>query len=132
MLECMWDNTSKLPKKYKFQGQHNKTFELHINSGTYGIEFFLKKTLPQFNWAGACLNWSWLELFSEFENVLGDTWKTSWFEVLHDNFPEPLEGKAATPEANHNVRKNFYHAIDLFIKKVLDEKNPQDLQCWLP
>jgi hypothetical protein len=39
-----------------------------------------------------------------------------------------LEGKAATFEADCNVCKNFYRAIELFIKKANNKKKPQDLQ----
>ena len=68
LLECKWDDTTKLPEKYKFQGRNAKA-EVCIDSGTLGIEFFLKKTLAQFNQAGTRLNWSWEEAFSEFKNV---------------------------------------------------------------
>jgi hypothetical protein len=53
LLERTWDNNTKLPKKYKFQGTNtgNKA-EVHIDSGTLGMEFFLARTLPEFNQAG--------------------------------------------------------------------------------
>ncbi len=63
MLERKWDDTTKLPEKYKFQGRNAKA-EVCIDSGTLGIEFFLEKTLTQFNQAGTRLNWSWEEAFS--------------------------------------------------------------------
>ena len=65
-----------LPKKYKFQGR-NAMVEVCIDSGTLGMDFFLKKTPPQFNQAGSRLDWSWPEMFSEFENVLGDDYWTT-------------------------------------------------------
>jgi hypothetical protein len=47
LLERTWDDDTKLPEKYKFQGTNtgNKA-EVHIDSGTHGMEFFLERTLP--------------------------------------------------------------------------------------
>jgi hypothetical protein len=75
--------------KYKFQGRNAKT-QVWIDSGILGMEFFLKKTLPQFNQAGSGLDWSWQETFQEFENFLGDLYQTTWQEVLVEHFLEPL------------------------------------------
>ncbi len=49
----------------------------------------------------------------------------TWLEVIHDHFPEPLEAKTnvTAPKQNCEVKSNFYLAIDLFIKKVLDIKS---------
>ena len=129
VLERAWDDKTKMPEKYKFQGTAGKA-EVHISSGALGMEFFLEKTLPQFNQAGTRLDWTWGESFSEFENVLADRYKTTWLEVLHDHFPEPLEAETivTAPERNREVKSNFYLAIDLFIKKVLDNQKPRDLQ----
>jgi hypothetical protein len=55
LLERRWDNTTKLPEKYKFQGRNAKA-EVCINSGTLGMECFLEKTLAQFNQADSRLN----------------------------------------------------------------------------
>jgi hypothetical protein len=91
-----------LPEKYKFQGTNtwNKA-EVHIVSGTLGMEFFLERTLPEFNQAGTRLDWSWSKSFSKFENVLCDGYCTTWLEVLTDHFPEPLENEPkATRELN--------------------------------
>ncbi len=92
MLECTWDDKMKMPKKYKFQGTAGKV-EFHFSSGALGMEFFLKKTLPQFNLAGTRLDWTWSKLFPEFENVLADRYKTTWLEVFHDHFPKLLEAE---------------------------------------
>jgi hypothetical protein len=56
LLERTWDDNSKLPEKYKFQGisTRNKA-EVHIDSCTLGMEFFLERTLPEFNQAGTRL-----------------------------------------------------------------------------
>jgi hypothetical protein len=124
LLERKWDDTTKLPEKYKFQGRNAKA-EVCIDSGTLGIEFFLEKTLAQFNQAGTRLNWSWEEAFSEFENVLGDSYRTTWNEVLNEHFAEPLEEVSTVSRAK---KEDFDRAIDLFIKKTLDNRKPRDLQ----
>ena len=94
------------------------------------MEFFLKKTLPQFDQAGTHLDWTWSESFSELENVLAGRYETTWLKVLHDYFPEPLEAETivTAPERYCKVKANFYLAIDLFIKKVLDNQKARDLQ----
>ncbi len=53
LLERTWDDYTKLPKKYKFQGTTtwNKA-DIHIDNGTLSMEFFLERTLPEFNQAG--------------------------------------------------------------------------------
>ena len=124
LLKSRWDDTTKLPEKYKFQGRNTKA-EVCINSGTLGMEFFLEKTLAQFNQAGSRLNWSWLETFSEFGNVLGDLYRTTWHEVLNEHFPEPLEEASTYP---CNKKEDFEQAIKLFTKKILNNKKHQDLQ----
>jgi hypothetical protein len=120
LLERRWDDTTKLPEKYKFQGRNAKA-EVCINGSTLEIEFFLKKTPLQFNQAGSRLNWSWPETFSEFENILGDSYRTIWHKVLNEQFPEPLEETSAYP---HGKNEDFEQAIKLFIRKILDNKKP--------
>ena len=92
VLECTWDDSAKLPEKYKFQGRKNgQKAEFCIDSGTLGIEFFLDCVLLQFNQAGAKLDWGWPKAFLEFKNVLGDSYRTTWLEVLAEHYPEPLD-----------------------------------------
>jgi hypothetical protein len=126
MLERTWDDSTKLPEKYKFQGRNDKhKAEVCIDSGTLGMEFFLDRTLPQFNQAGTKLDWDWPETFLEFENVLGDSYRTTWLEVLSEHFPEPLE---ETSPHNRDSKDDFDRAVALFIKKTLDNEKPRDLQ----
>ena len=94
LLKRRWDNTTKLPEKYKFQGRKAKA-EVCIHSGTLRMEFFLEKTLAQFIQAGSRLNWNWPETFLEFNSVLGDSYRTTWHEVLNEHFLEPLEEASA-------------------------------------
>ena len=57
LLENTWDDLTKLPEKYKFQGPVNKQKgAVCIDSGTLGMEFFLNRSLPQFNQAGTKLD----------------------------------------------------------------------------
>jgi hypothetical protein len=86
LLERRWDDTTKLPETYTFQGRNAKA-EVYIDSGTLKMEFFLEKTLAQFNQAGSRLNWNWPETFLEFQNVLGDSYCTTWHEVLNRPVP---------------------------------------------
>ncbi len=59
LLERPWDNNTKLPEKCKFQGTNTRNkAEVHIDRGTLGMEFFLERTLPEFNQAGTRLIWS--------------------------------------------------------------------------
>ena len=128
MLERTWDDSTKLPEKYKFQGSGaNKSMkaEVCIDSGTLGMEFFLDRTLPQFNQAGSRLDWSWPEAFLEFENVLGDSYRTTWQEVLAEHFPEPLDEEATS---HRETKDDFDRAVAFFIKKTLNNEKPRDLQ----
>jgi hypothetical protein len=131
LLESTWVVNTKLPEKYKFQGTNiqNKA-EVHINSGTLGMEFFLERTPPEFNQAGTRLDWSWSESFLEFENVLGDGYCTTWLGVLTDYFPEPLKNEPeATRELKcHDKKEHFYCAISTFICNILGDQKPCDRQ----
>jgi hypothetical protein len=89
------------------------------------MEFFLDLTLPQFNQAGTKLDWDWPETFLEFENVLGDSYRTTWQEVLAEHFPEPLD---ETSPHSRDTKNDFDRAVALFIKKTLDNDKPRDLQ----
>ena len=99
--------------------------EVCIDSGTLGMEFFLDRTLPQFNQAGTKLDWDWPETFLEFENVLGDSYRTTWQEVLAEHYPEPLD---ETSPGNRDTKNDFDRAVALFIKKTLYNEKPHDLQ----
>jgi hypothetical protein len=77
------------------------------------MEFFLERTLPEFNPAGIRLNWSWSKSFSDFKNLLGDGHCTTWLEVLTDHFPKLLknEPKATRELKCHDKKENFYHMM---------------------
>ena len=126
VLERTWDNSAKLPEKDKFQGRKNgQKAEFCIDSSTLGMEFFLDRSLLQFNQAGAKLDWGWPETFLEFENVLGDSYRTSWLEVLAEHYPEPLDEDSSS---HRETKEDFDRAVGIFIKKTLDNDKPRDLQ----
>jgi len=126
VLERTWDDSTKLPEKYKFQGRKNgQKAEICIDSGTLGMEFFLDSTLPQFNQAGAKLDWGWPEMFLEFENFLGDSYRTTRLAVLAEHYPEPLDEDSSS---HRETKEDFDRAVGLFIKKTLDNDKPCDLQ----
>ncbi len=94
------------------------------------MEFFLERTLPEFNQVGTRLDWSWYESFLEFENVLGVGYGTTWLKVLTNHFPEPLENE---PEATRELKcrdkkEHFYSAISIFICEILGDQKPCDRQ----
>jgi hypothetical protein len=62
--ERPWDDTTKLPEKYTFSGRAGKA-EVHMDSGSLGMEFFYEKTLPDFVQAATKLDWDWYETFSQ-------------------------------------------------------------------
>jgi len=45
--ERQWDDSTKLPEKFMFSGTSGKA-EVHMDSGSLGMEFFYEKTLPDF------------------------------------------------------------------------------------
>ena len=120
--ERPWDDSTKLPEKFKFSGTSGKS-EVHVDSGSLGMEFFYEKTLPDFLQTATKLNWSWYETFSEFENVLAGSYKTAWREVVKDHFSD----EAAIVETE-NDDAGFYKAIRLFACTILDSETPRDVQ----
>ena len=120
--EWPWDDTTKLPEKYKFSGRAGKA-EVHRDSGSLGMEFFYEKTLPDFVQAATKLNWDWYETFSQFENVLDGGYKTAWREVVRDHFSD----ESAIVETQ-NDEAGFYRAVRLFVCTILDCETPRDVQ----
>jgi hypothetical protein len=62
----------------------------------------------------------------EFENIVGDSYRTTWHEVLNGHFPEPLE--ETTSAYSCDKKEDFKQAIELFNTKILNNKKPRDLQ----
>jgi hypothetical protein len=124
--ERPWSDTTKLPEKYKFSGMAGKA-EVHIDSGSLGLEFFYEKTFPDFMHAGTKLDWSWEETFLEFENVLSGSYNTAWREVLADNSTDLDALNKQNNRFNHD-KAGFCRAVELFVCKILDSETPQDVQ----
>ena len=101
--ERLWDDTTKLPEKYKFSGRAGKA-EVHMDSGSLGMEFFYEKTLPDFVQAATKLNWDWYETFSQFENVLEGSYKTAWREVVRDLARRHRRAKRGAPLEPRSAR----------------------------
>jgi hypothetical protein len=96
------------------------------------MEFFLERTLPKSNQAGTRLDWSWSKSFSEFLNVLGDGYHTTWLKILTDHFPKPLENRLELKRCDK--KEKFYCAISIFISEILGDQKPRDRQyiyMWL-
>jgi hypothetical protein len=70
-------------------------------------------------------------MFLEFQNILGDSYRTTWHEVLNEHFPKPLEEVSTHPR---NKKNDFKQVIELFIKKILDNRNPgtYSISIWPP
>jgi len=120
-----WDDTTKLPEKFKFSGTSGKA-EVHVDSGSLGVEFFYEKTLPDFIQAATKLDWSWAETFSEFENVLAGSYKTAWREVVKDHFSPPDDGDDAANSVYTEAA--FKKAVQLFVCTIVDSETPRDVQ----
>jgi hypothetical protein len=94
------------------------------------MEFYLERTLPEFNQEWIRLDWSWSKSFLEFKNILGEGYCTTWLEVLLDHFPKWLKNKPeATRELKrHDKKENFSRAISIFIYKILGDQKPHNRQ----
>jgi hypothetical protein len=106
-------------KKIKFSGTSGKA-EVHVDSGSLGMEYFYEKTLLDFLQAATKLNWSWYETFLEFENVLAGSYKTAWCEVVKDHFSE----ERSIVETQNN-KAGFYKAVRLFVCTILHSETPR-------
>jgi hypothetical protein len=125
LLERTWEDNTKLPEKYKFWGTNTRNkVEVHIDSGTLGMDFFPREDSTRVYQAGTRLDWSWSKSYLEFENVLGDGYCTTWLKVLTNHFPEPLKNK---PKAARELKRcdkkvNFYRMISIFICAILRDQ----------
>ena len=65
--------------------------EIHKESGLYGIEFTVNKTIPDFNKGADKIELDYTTAFVEFENVLEGALNLAWKYVLKEHFPEPID-----------------------------------------
>jgi len=126
-----WNEKTILPEVYKLTSPNPRNrdkVEIHKDSGLFGIEFTIDKTIPEFNKGAIKVELGWPASFVEFENVLEGTLKSAWKYVLKEHFPEPLEDGVSTPESNRNSEESFNKALELFLQRSTHEKKLRDRQ----
>ena len=67
-------------------------------------------------------------MFLEFENVLGNSYRTTWLEVLAEHYPEPLNEDSTS---HRETKEDFDCAVGLFIKKRLTTKSPATCNMFI-
>jgi len=100
-----WNEKTILPKVYKLMSSNpcNKLkAKIHKDSGLFGIEFTVNKTIPDFNKGADKVELNYANTFIEFENVLEGTLNSAWKYVLKEHFPEPIDDSTGIllPESN--------------------------------
>jgi hypothetical protein len=126
-----WNEKTPLPDTYKLQSNDscNKVkAEVQQDSGILGIEFTVNKTIPDFNKGAKKIHLDWTHSFLEFENVLQGQYKTAWKPIVHEFYSEPVNATMVPTKQDCLRKKNFRHAIELFLKKALHEEKPRDRQ----
>jgi hypothetical protein len=127
VLQRRWGTKTVLPKVYKLQSNDPRSknkAEIHKDDGLLGIKFTLNKTISEFIRALEKLNLDYVTSFAEFGNVLLGRYQTNWKQVLHEHFPEPVNPEATKPAQDHALAENFLRAINLFLIRTLNKKNP--------
>jgi len=78
--------------------------EIHKDSGLYGIEFTVDKTIPDFNKGADKVELDYATAFVEFENLLEGALNSAWKYVLKEHFPEPMDDSTGVllPEESNN------------------------------
>jgi hypothetical protein len=132
-LQKTWNEKTILPEVYKLTSPkpNNKNkVEIHKDSGLYGIEFTVDKTIPDFNKGADKVELGYASSFIEFENVLEGALNSAWKYVLKEHFPEPIDDSTGdlSPESNRNSKESFGKAIELFLQRSTHEKKLRDCQ----
>jgi hypothetical protein len=126
--EKKWEDNDTLSEVYKLRSNNPKNknlVEIRKDNGGYSIEFTVGKTIPDFNQGAEKCELTWVDSFTEFENVLQGQHRTAWKQTLHKHFLEPLDATRPVPsKQDRNLDKNFRRAISLFLKRTLNEKKP--------
>jgi hypothetical protein len=128
-----WNEKTILPKVYKLTSPNpnNKNkFEIHKDSGLYGIEFTVDKTIFDFNKGADKVELNYVSTFIKFENALEGALNLAWKYVLYEHFPEPIDDSTGvlSPESNRNYKESFERAIELFLQRSTHEKKLRDRQ----
>jgi hypothetical protein len=127
VLQHRWDTKTVLPKIYKLQSNDPRNkfkAEIHKDDGLLGVEFTLDKMITEFIRALEKLNLDYVTSFAKFGNLLLGRYQTDWKQVLHKHFPEPVDTEVVRPAQDRNLAENFSRAIDLFLTRTLNKKNP--------
>ena len=71
--ERKWDDNDTLSEVYKLRSNNPKNkslVEIHKDNGGYSIEFTVERMIPEFNQGAEKCELTWVDSFTEFENVL--------------------------------------------------------------
>ena len=71
--EKKWDDNDTLSEVYKLCSNNPKNknlIKIHKDNGGYFIEFTVNKMIPEFNQGAEKCELTWVDSFTEFENVL--------------------------------------------------------------
>ena len=105
-----------------------KTVKIHKDSGLYGIEFTIDKTIPDFNKGADKVKLNYASAFIKFENVLKGVLNLAWKYVLKEHFPEQIDDSTGIllSESNGNSKESFQRVIELFLQRSAHEKKLWD------
>jgi hypothetical protein len=121
------DNDLNLSECYKLQSNispNKSRVNINTDNGIYGIKFTIDKMIPEFNKEAELCNLTWSDSSVQFKNVLQGQQKTTWKQVLHEHFLEPVNDTILVPVAqDHNVEESFHQAPQLFIQQILNKKS---------
>ena len=92
-------------------------FEVCPDTGSYDIEFFLSVTSEQFEIAHKEQQWTGLEAFDHFREVVTGDIRVAWDETVDADYSDPV----------NKTTKNFKLAQDKFIMHYLNCLRPQDV-----
>jgi len=135
-LQKTWNEKTVLPEVYKLTSpnpRNKNKAEIHKDSGLYGIEFTVDKTIPDFNKGADKVELDYATAFVKFENVLEGALNSAWKYILKEHFPEPMDDPTGvlslSPESNNmNSKESFQKAIELFLQRSMHEKKLCDCQ----
>jgi hypothetical protein len=133
-LQKTWNEKTILPEVYKLTSlnpRNKNKAKIHKDSGLYGIEFTVDKTIPDFNKGADKVKLDYATAFVEFENMLEGALNSAWKYVLKEHFPEPMDDSTGilSPESNNrNSKESFQRATELFLQCSTHEKKLRDRQ----
>ena len=120
-LEKAWKESDRMPDKIKFesvQATDRRKASVTPYSGDKGIEFLLDVTNTEFDEALRELRWEDHAIFNNYRKVLTDSARTTWDEVISDQFSD----------AEDRITANYALARRTFIRKLLVCDRPRDVQ----